>query len=60
MRAIHRTLILALAATLGGVANLFAQDAAFFESRIRPAFVKYCYEYHSAESGKSKGGLRVD
>ncbi len=60
MRAIHRILTLALAATLGGVANLSAQDAAFFESRIRPALVKYCHECHSAESGKSKGGLRVD
>ena len=60
MRAIHRTLILALATILGGVANLSAQDAAFFESRIRPALAKYCYECHSAESGKSKGGLRVD
>ena len=60
MRAIHRTLTLALAATLCGVANLSAQDTAFFESRIRPALVKYCHECHSAESGKSKGGLRVD
>jgi hypothetical protein len=60
LRAVHPTLPLALAATLGGVANLSAQDAAFFESRIRPAFVKYCHECHSAESGKSRGGLRVD
>ncbi|MEM7144832.1 MAG: PSD1 and planctomycete cytochrome C domain-containing protein [Verrucomicrobiota bacterium] len=32
----------------------------FFEERIRPALVKYCYECHSEESGKSKGGLMVD
>ena len=32
----------------------------FFEEKIRPALVKYCYECHSEESGKSKGGLRVD
>lgn len=32
----------------------------YFEKEIRPALVKYCYECHSAESGKSKGGLRVD
>ena len=41
----------------------FAQDREgieFFEAKIRPALAKYCYECHSEESGKSKGGLRVD
>ncbi|WP_395739699.1 PSD1 and planctomycete cytochrome C domain-containing protein [Prosthecobacter sp.] len=33
---------------------------AFFESKIRPALAKHCYECHSAESGKSKGGLMLD
>jgi hypothetical protein len=60
LRTVHPPLTLALAFTLCGVANLSAQDAAFFESRIRPALVKYCHECHSVESGKSKGGLRVD
>ncbi|MEX2577956.1 MAG: PSD1 and planctomycete cytochrome C domain-containing protein [Verrucomicrobiales bacterium] len=32
----------------------------FFESRIRPALSEHCYECHSAEAGKSKGGLRLD
>lgn len=32
----------------------------FFESKIRPALAKHCYECHSEESGKTKGGLRVD
>ncbi|HBJ86864.1 MAG TPA: hypothetical protein DDZ88_24005, partial [Verrucomicrobiales bacterium] len=27
---------------------------------IRPVLVKHCYECHSAESGKSKGGLMLD
>jgi hypothetical protein len=35
-------------------------DGAFFESKIRPVLVKYCYECHSVESGKSKGGLTLD
>jgi hypothetical protein len=35
-------------------------DVAFFESKIRPVLVKHCYECHSAESGKSKGGLLLD
>lgn len=32
----------------------------FFESKIRPVLVQHCYECHSSESGKSKGGLKVD
>jgi hypothetical protein len=32
----------------------------FFEKRIRPIFAEHCYECHSAESGKSKGGLLLD
>lgn len=32
----------------------------FFESKIRPVLVKQCYECHSVESGKSKGGLTLD
>jgi hypothetical protein len=35
-------------------------STAFFESKIRPALVKNCYECHSVESGKSKGGLQLD
>ena len=37
-----------------------AEDAAFFESRIRPVLVEHCYECHSAETGRSKGGLMLD
>ncbi|WP_395731745.1 PSD1 and planctomycete cytochrome C domain-containing protein [Prosthecobacter sp.] len=36
------------------------EDVTFFESRIRPVLVKHCYECHSIESGKSKGGLMLD
>lgn len=32
----------------------------FFESRIRPALVKYCYQCHSLEHGDSRAGLLVD
>ncbi|MEM7144886.1 MAG: PSD1 and planctomycete cytochrome C domain-containing protein [Verrucomicrobiota bacterium] len=31
-----------------------------FESKIRPILVERCYECHSVESGKSKGGLLLD
>ena len=32
----------------------------FFESKIRPALVKYCYQCHSLEEGDSRAGLLVD
>src|SRR6187551_2428884 len=48
---------------LAGSAVCAADDVAgtaFFESKIRPVLVKHCYECHSVESGKSKGGLQLD
>lgn len=32
----------------------------FFESRIRPALVKHCYECHASDAEKIKGGLLLD
>lgn len=32
----------------------------FFEKKIRPILVERCYECHSEESGKRKGGLLLD
>jgi len=32
----------------------------FFESKIRPVLIENCYNCHSLESNKSKGGLRLD
>lgn len=53
--------------TLGGTVTCNAQQAAgtpeqieFFESKIRPALVKYCYQCHSLEEGDSRAGLLVD
>jgi len=37
-----------------------ADGVAFFESKIRPVLVEHCYECHSVEAGKSKGGLMLD
>ncbi len=37
-----------------------AEDFSFFESKVRPALKKHCYECHSAETGKAKGGLTLD
>ena len=59
--------------TLGVVVSFFAvalgssliaedevEGIAFFEKRIRPVLVENCYECHSVESGKRKGGLHLD
>jgi hypothetical protein len=32
----------------------------FFENHIRPILVESCYECHSDQTGKSKGGLKLD
>lgn len=37
-----------------------AKGLAFFEKRIRPVLAENCYECHSAEAGKRKGGLHLD
>ena len=36
------------------------EQAAFFESKIRPILSDSCYKCHSLEQGKSKGGLTLD
>ena len=36
------------------------EGEAFFESRVRPVLVKHCLGCHSAEAGKTKGGLALD
>ncbi len=37
-----------------------ASEFDYFEKKIRPLFYKHCYECHSSEKGKSKGGLVLD
>ena len=36
------------------------EQLAFFESKVRPILAENCYKCHSAEKGKSKGGLTLD
>lgn len=36
------------------------KDLHFFESKIRPALIEHCYECHSEDAGKRKGGLWLD
>ncbi|MFN0079922.1 MAG: PSD1 and planctomycete cytochrome C domain-containing protein [Prosthecobacter sp.] len=52
------TLILALHASSATAGD--ADKIAFFETTIRPLLINRCYECHSVESGKHKGGLRLD
>jgi hypothetical protein len=48
--------------TTDGSANktASAQGIAFFEKQIAPILKRRCYECHSHESGKAKGGLVLD
>src|SRR5205085_7271600 len=32
----------------------------FFEKKVRPGLVQHCYQCHSAEAKKLKGGLHLD
>ncbi|WP_461782599.1 DUF1553 domain-containing protein [Prosthecobacter sp.] len=50
------SLLLVLAAADSSAAD----GVAFFESHVRPLLVKHCYECHSQEAGKQKGGLLLD
>ena len=45
---------------LSAAASSAADDLAFFEAKVRPLLIKHCYECHSQESGKQKGGLLLD
>lgn len=53
-------LALPFAAAVPVLAEPSARDVEFFEKKVRPILVERCYECHSAESGKSKGGLTLD
>lgn len=37
-----------------------AEDVLFFENKIRPVLVKYCYECHAADAKEIGGKLRLD
>lgn len=49
---------------LGGVQlraeDIPAEHLEFFETKVRPVLVENCYECHSVEAGKQKGGLVLD
>ncbi len=53
-------LFLARCSGLIAETKLSAKEEAFFENQIRPALVQYCYDCHSEETGKTRGGLLLD
>jgi hypothetical protein len=54
-------LIIVLLLCGSGASGLRAIEGfAFFEAKVRPLLVKHCYECHSEEAGKQKGGLWLD
>ncbi len=66
MGSAFRLSLILLPAVTGAVLPVSGADdkekaaIAFFESKIRPALVKHCYECHSEDSKKLGGKLRLD
>ncbi len=61
MKRSHLLLLAALATSRAAVAeDLTPDQKQFFEGKIRPLLSEKCYKCHSAEAGKSKGGLTLD
>lgn len=54
----NRVLIVAM--LMLPLAAVRADDAQWFKDRVEPVLVKRCYECHSHQSGKLKGGLTLD
>lgn len=52
--------LLAISSLPAAAADLTAEEVAFFEGKVRPLLVEHCYECHSTETNKVKGGLLLD
>ncbi|MEY4006939.1 MAG: hypothetical protein RLZZ221_3035 [Verrucomicrobiota bacterium] len=59
-RALLRLLRFSLGAGVGAALPAAEEGTAFFETRIRPVLIRHCYECHSTEAKKVKGGLLLD
>jgi len=53
-------LSLSLTAPLLRAAEIPAEQLEFFEKEIRPLLAEHCYDCHSADASKLKGGLYLD
>ncbi len=54
------TLLLSMAPALSADSTPTDEQLNFFERKIRPVLVEKCYECHSAQAKKVKGGLMLD
>jgi Protein of unknown function (DUF1553)/Protein of unknown function (DUF1549)/Planctomycete cytochrome C len=55
------TLMLSLGTRAGNAQEVpNAKGIEFFENKIRPVFRKHCYECHSSQGSKMRGGLAID
>ncbi len=52
--------LLALATPIRAAHAIPPEQRQFFEQKIRPVLVEYCYECHSAQTKKVKSGLLLD
>src|SRR6266496_3832302 len=53
-------LLISLSVPLVAVSGGAEEGIDFFEKKIRPLLVEHCYQCHSAQSEKVKGGLLLD
>jgi hypothetical protein len=58
--AVRRCSSISLLLVLAAADSSAADGVVFFENSVRPLLVKHCYECHSQEAGKQKGGLLLD
>ena len=59
MKVTRKTFLL-LAAVPTWAAETTSGQLEFFEQKVRPILADHCYQCHSEEQGKSKGGLTLD
>src|SRR5437773_4532929 len=55
-----RLCVLCAFAVNSSAAEISKADASFFDAKIRPIFVERCYQCHSHQSEKVRGGLMLD
>lgn len=53
-------MLIALPAVAFGDEEFTSEQLEFFESKVRPLLVQHCYDCHSTDAKKLKGGLYVD
>ena len=62
MPSVHHIIKVLLVIFFTGSASILRGEdgVVYFEKKVRPILVKRCYDCHSEEAGKQKGGLWLD